>query len=115
MSMGDADAKFPAAPAETVPGTGGGHQTPTGGLLGNPYVLEESFSRLDHALTEIISKIQGEGKSVGADSNEDALVRKFLSWRDELTQIRHGQKGVAGKGSDAHAASKQQEGGLFTD
>ncbi|RPD77160.1 hypothetical protein L226DRAFT_533155 [Lentinus tigrinus ALCF2SS1-7] len=141
MSMGDADAKFPgqhgsglppspsrenpgqvypqsdpkAAPAETIPGTGGERQPATSGVLGNPYVLEESFSRLDHALTDVISKFQREERSVGAAPNEDALLRKFSNWRDELTQIRHGQRGVAGRESNADAARKQEEGGLFTD
>ena len=78
-------------------------------------MLEESFSRLDHALTDVISKIQREEKSVGAASNEDALLRKFAGWRDELTQIRHGQRGVAGRGSNADAARTQGEGGLFVD
>ena len=78
-------------------------------------MLEESFSRLDHALTDVISKIQREEKSVGAASNEDALLRKLSGWRDELTQIRHGQKGVVGRGSNADATRTQEEGGLFAD
>ena len=80
-------------------------------MLGNPYVLEESFSRLDHALTDVISKIQREEKSVGAAPNEDALLRKFAGWRAEL-----GGLGGAGRASSpAAGAASAETGGMFTD
>ena len=104
---------LPAAPRESVPGTGGSREPNTTEVLGNPYVLDESFSRLDHALTDVISKIQREEKSVGAASNEDALLRKLSGWRDELTQIRSGQRGAGGSGGSS--VVNQKEGGLFAD
>ncbi|KAI0354320.1 hypothetical protein OH77DRAFT_1521927 [Trametes cingulata] len=141
MSMGDVDAKFPgqrsdaippspsrenpgqvypqsdpqAAPPESVPGTGGGREPRPSEVLGNPYVLDSAFSKLDEALTEIISKIQNEERSVGAAANEDALLQKFKGWRDELTQIRSGRKSLRGNEKNADAAAKQDEGGLFAD
>ncbi|TBU39174.1 hypothetical protein BD309DRAFT_872837, partial [Dichomitus squalens] len=98
-----------------VPGTGGGHEPSAAEALGNPYVLEEAFSKLDHALTELITKIQGEERRVGAGTSEEALVRKFTGWRDELTQIRRGQGGATGTRRDANEAAGRKEGGLFAD
>ncbi|KAI0369244.1 hypothetical protein BV20DRAFT_1122150 [Pilatotrama ljubarskyi] len=141
MSMGDVDSKFPgqrsaaippspsrenpgqvypqsdpqAAPPESIPGTGGEREPRADEVLGNPYVLDAAFSKLDDALTEVISKIQKEERSVGAAANEDALLQKFKSWRDELTQIRSGRKRVRGAERNADAAAKQEDGGLFAD
>ncbi|TBU31337.1 hypothetical protein BD311DRAFT_863555 [Dichomitus squalens] len=143
MSLADADAKFPAngvqpsgippspsrenpgqvfpksdpkaAPPASVPGTGGGHEPSAAEALGNPYVLEEAFSKLDHALTELITKIQGEERRVGAGTSGEALVRKFTGWRDELTQIRRGQGGATGTRRDANESARRKEGGLFAD
>ncbi|KAH9893994.1 hypothetical protein C8Q73DRAFT_498325 [Cubamyces lactineus] len=141
MSMGDADAKFPGqrspgippspsrenpgqvypqsdprpAPPQSIPGTGGEQQPHPDEVLGNPFVLDDAFSRLDAALTNVISKIQNEERSVGAASHQDALLQKFKSWRDELTQIRSGRKRVGGHGTDPDAAAQQSEGGLFVD
>ncbi|KAI0659658.1 hypothetical protein C8Q70DRAFT_124284 [Cubamyces menziesii] len=141
MSMGDADAKFPGqrspaippspsrenpgqvypqsdprpAPPQSVPGTGGEQQPRPNEVLGSPFVLDDAFSRLDAALNNVISKVENEERSVGAASNEDALLLKFKSWRDELTQIRSGRKGVGANGGDSDAAAQQSEGGLFAD
>ncbi|KAI1789671.1 hypothetical protein LXA43DRAFT_1096091 [Ganoderma leucocontextum] len=144
MSLGDDDARFPghrstglppspsrenpgqvfpksdpeAAPAHSVPGMGA-EREPHGLLhaLGNPYVLEESFTKLDDALTAVITAIQGEERSVGVAASAEALVHKFSGWRDDLTQIRtgHGQRGVGAARGDAGEPLEQQEGGLFTD
>ncbi|KAH9852895.1 hypothetical protein C2E23DRAFT_138125 [Lenzites betulinus] len=142
MSMGDANSKFPgqraaglppspsrenpgqvfpqsdpkAAPAETVPGTGGGGGGGAG--LGNPYVLDDAFARLDGALGGVIDKVRGEAGAAG----EDTLLRKLEGWRGELTQIRGGGggglKSAAGGArgrEDESALGNQQEGGMFTD
>ncbi|PIL25961.1 hypothetical protein GSI_11715 [Ganoderma sinense ZZ0214-1] len=106
-----------AAPVHSVPGTTGEHENHGLEALGNPYVLRESFTKLDHALTAVITAIQGEERSVGAAPNVEALVRKFSSWRDELTQIRtgHGQRGAGAAKREAVGRLDQQEGGLFAD
>ncbi len=112
-----------AAPVHPVLGTGGEHEPHGLETLGNPYVLRESFAKLDHALTEVITTIQGEERSVGAATSVDALVRKFSSWRDELTNIRtgHGQRGAGaaaqGEAVEGEAVEglEQQEGGLFAE
>ncbi|KAI0670228.1 hypothetical protein C8Q78DRAFT_1079211 [Trametes maxima] len=141
MSMGDADAKFPGqrtgippsptrenpgqvfpqsdpqpAPAESVPGTGGSRSPPAEEALGNPYVLEDAFSKLDRALTEVISKIRGEERSVGSAANGDGLLRKFEGWQYELTQLRSGGRSWRGTTERAtDTATGDQEGGLFVD
>ncbi|KAI0776761.1 hypothetical protein BD413DRAFT_610349 [Trametes elegans] len=105
-----------AAPAGSVPGTGGARDPRPDELLGNPYALEDAFTKLDGALSDVVATIAGEERSVGAAPAEDALVQKFKGWRDELAQIRSGRK-TAGKGGEsaADAAAKQREGGLFAD
>ncbi|KAI0326309.1 hypothetical protein GY45DRAFT_1329117 [Cubamyces sp. BRFM 1775] len=103
------------APPQSVPGTGGEQQPRPDEVLGNPFVLDDAFSRLDAALSNVISKIQNEERSVGAASTEDALLRKFKGWQDELTQIRSGRKGAGASGRNPDAAAQQSEGGLFAD
>ncbi|KAJ2991988.1 hypothetical protein NUW54_g8049 [Trametes sanguinea] len=141
MSMGDSDSKFPGqrnfaippspsrenpgqvypqsdpqpAPPESVPGTGGERNPRSDDILGNPYVLEDAFSKLDSALTEVISSIQGETRSVGAAASENALLAKFTRWRDELTDIRKGRKNLGSAGNSPGNAATEQQGGLFTD
>ena len=86
--------------------------------VGSPYVLGESFTKLDHALTDVIAAIQGEERSVGAAASADALVRKFSGWRDELTQIRtdHGQRvRVEAAWRVEDDMEEQEDGGLFSD
>ncbi|KAI0339065.1 hypothetical protein BDW22DRAFT_1431980 [Trametopsis cervina] len=135
MSLGGADAKFPdqtsnaippsptrenpgqvypksdpqAAPSESVPGTGGEQQPQS--VVGNPFSLHGSFSKLDSALNEIISALEGEESSVGSSANENVLISKFKSWREELKALRGGAQGFGG----SEAPGTPQEGGLFTD
>ncbi|KAI0092280.1 hypothetical protein BDY19DRAFT_590644 [Irpex rosettiformis] len=137
MSLGGADAKFPnqsteaippspsrenpgqvypksdpnAAPAESVPGTGGDY-TPAF-VVGNPFSLERGFSKLDSALSEIISSLEGEESRVGSSATEEFLVAKFKSWQEELVALRGGAAGFSGT-TRAHAGTPQK-GGLFTD
>lgn len=97
-----------AAPAESVPGTGG-EREPTS-VMGNPYALKGALSKLDQALSEAISSLEGEESSVGSSANENALVQKFKSWQAELLHLSRGQGGSGGQ-----ATGNPQEGPLFTD
>ncbi|CAL1698129.1 unnamed protein product [Somion occarium] len=134
MSLGDADAKFPgntdsaippspsrenpgqvypksdpqAAPVESVPGTGGEHEP--GSFFGNPYAFDSVFGKLEHALNETISAVENEGQSVGASSNENAMLQKLRGWRTELDILRSGKQGFG----RVHRGTPQ-EGGMFTD
>ncbi|KAI0692315.1 hypothetical protein BC835DRAFT_60216 [Cytidiella melzeri] len=138
MSLGGADAKFPnqssdaippsptvenpggvypksdpkSAPAESVPGTGG--ETEPSSALGNPFSLHSALNKLDVALNEIISSLEGEESRVGSSSSEEALVSKFKSWRAELVAMRGGSAGFGGTYT-AKGTGTPQEGGLFTD
>ncbi|KAH8084893.1 hypothetical protein BXZ70DRAFT_1011949 [Cristinia sonorae] len=138
MSLGDADAKFPhstanglppspsrenpgqvfpksdpkAAPAESVPGTGGENEPSS--LMSNPFALQSVFGKLDDALGGVISALESEEKSAGSSANEDATVAKFKQWKTELDQIsRSGQVAQQPRAEDNSIV--QQEGGLFTD
>ncbi|PSS37263.1 hypothetical protein PHLCEN_2v901 [Hermanssonia centrifuga] len=99
-----------AAPAESVPGTGGEAQPSS--VMGNPFALKSAFSKLDSALNEIISTIEGEGESVGSSSDAQAMVQKFEAWRMELNTMRSGSVHTI-KGSQD--TGTPQEGGMFAD
>ena len=125
---------LPAAPAKSVPGsgTGGEGSAPLRGaeMLGNPFVLGKAFARLDAALADVVDSIRSEERAAGRAPEEDALVRKFAGWRDELSRIRGGGRSV---GADAEVATgettegraprqrtgskegRRDEGGLFAD
>ncbi|CAL1698130.1 unnamed protein product [Somion occarium] len=97
-----------AAPVESVPGTGGEHEP--GSFFGNPYAFDSVFGKLEHALNETISAVENEGQSVGASSNENAMLQKLRGWRTELDILRSGKQGFG----RVHRGTPQ-EGGMFTD
>ncbi len=80
--------------------------------MGNPFALKSAFSKLDSALNEIISTIEGEGESVGSSSDAQAMVQKFKAWRMELNTLRSGSVHTI-KGSQD--TCMPQEGGVFAD
>ncbi|TCD60550.1 hypothetical protein EIP91_009866, partial [Steccherinum ochraceum] len=97
-----------AAPAESVPGTGGEREPLS--FMSNPFALQSVYNKLDAALDEAISALENEESSAGASANEDATVQKFKRWRLELTQIRK-----SGRIGEEGSSVVQQEGGMFTD
>jgi hypothetical protein len=101
-----------AAPAGTVPGTGGPAQPASD--LGNPFRLADVLGKLDAALAAAISEIGGEQRQVASSGEEDPLVRTLRGWQAELAQMQRGGTGGAraAAGSDGPTA---QEGGLYTD
>ncbi|EMD35122.1 hypothetical protein CERSUDRAFT_54332 [Gelatoporia subvermispora B] len=102
-----------AAPSESVPGTGGEHEAGFMQSMSNPFALESILGDLDHSLSKVVATLQREEASAGASTDEDALLRKFKGWQQELLQIRTGVK--------KHATSRdvgsgpQEGGGLFND
>lgn len=95
-----------AAPAESVPGTGGDREPSS--IMGNPFALRSTFAKIEQALNEAISTIEGEQESEGSSSKEQTMVQKFKAWRLELDFMR------AGNVHDTSGGTPQ-EGGLFTD
>ncbi len=69
------------------------------------------FDKLDQALSEAITTIEGEEKSAGASGNEVRAVQKLKSWQMELAWIRAGREKSLGR----EGPGTPQEGGLFTD
>lgn len=102
-----------AAPAESIPGTGGDKQPAY--LVGNPFSLESAFSKLDSALNEVISAVEGEESRVGSSAAQENLVSRFKSWRAELVALRRGSSGFSGTMRAGAGAPSRQEGGLFVD
>jgi hypothetical protein len=100
-----------AAPAQTVPGTGG--EAEPASVLGNPFSLHSSLGKLEIALNEIISALENEGSSVGSSASEESLLSKFKSWRAELVAMQKGSTGFGG--TRRGGGDTAQEGGLFTD
>ena len=107
-----------AAPPETSPDAGSTDRLRGPEMLGNPYVLGEAFSKLDNALSDVISELDGEKHSSGAAPNANALRHKLAGWRDELQQIRSGERVSAGKQSlsgPIRSTMPRDEGGMFVD
>ena len=107
-TLADMSIPLGAAP-ESIPGTGGEHEPAS--VMGNPFVLKDALSKLDVALEEVISALEGEESSMGSSANENLLLKKFQTWRDELTSL---------KTTGQHEVSKEngvttQEGPMFTD
>ena len=95
-----------------MPGTGGEREPSA--VVGNPYSLRTAFSKLDVALNEIISALEGEEEAVGSSSSQETLIAKFKSWRMELANMRGGVNRFGGH-VQSHAPGTVQEGGLFSD
>ncbi|KAJ3932331.1 MAG: hypothetical protein NXY57DRAFT_974855 [Lentinula lateritia] len=143
MSLGEADAKFPilshsgtpdippsptienpgqvypksdpnAAHLGTIPGTGRSNSSQN--FIGNPFLMREAFLEIDHALGNVIDILEREELSVGGSENENGLLRKFCQWRDELDEIRAGQRSPgSSKSRSTSRVAPEKEGGMFTD
>jgi len=94
----------------SVSGTGTDRQ-----YLGNPYLQNSIFWKLDKSLTEVIQTIEREQSSVGGSPEEVALVDKFKRWKDELEVIMAGDVGVRDRNSEPVNSVHAEEGGLFKD
>ncbi|KAI0073177.1 hypothetical protein K474DRAFT_1649903 [Panus rudis PR-1116 ss-1] len=99
-----------SAPADSVPGTGGGGQPAS--LIGNPFALNSVLEKLDSNLDEAISAIEGEQRSASSSADEHSILQKFKRWKAELAAIRAGKGGAT---KAAQTSTPAQEGGLFTD
>ncbi|KAJ7057990.1 hypothetical protein C8F01DRAFT_1255881 [Mycena amicta] len=55
--------------------------------VGNPYLMNGAFKKLDHSLGELIAILEGEEASSLLDE-ENPLLEKFRTWREELDLIR---------------------------
>ena len=52
----------------------------------------------------MVDSIRSEERAAGGAPEEDALVRKFAGWRDELSRIRGGSRSV---GADAEDVKRE--------
>ncbi|KAF7307782.1 hypothetical protein MKEN_01138300 [Mycena kentingensis (nom. inval.)] len=94
--------------------------------VGNPYLMSGAFKKLDHSLGDIIVLLEAEEASSLLDE-ENPLLAKFRTWRDELDQIRAaGGRSPASTSvlqlatpsrsrSPGRSRSPAREGGLFVD
>ena len=85
-----------------------------GKTLSNPYVLDDAFDALDHALTRAISTIEGDTHASGASAESETLLSKFRGWQSELVQLRR-KGGQGAKGIDGGRHAVASGGGLFAD
>lgn len=99
-----------AAPPESVPGTGGGHEPSS--AIGNTFALQGAFGKLDIALNEVIATLEAEESAVGSSASQQTLISKFKSWQAELSALRGGVNRFSGRTMDR---GTPQEGGLFAD
>lgn len=78
--------------------------------------MREAFLEIDHALGNVIDILEREELSVGGSENENGLLRKFCQWRDELDEIRAGQRSPgSSKSRSTSRVAPEKEGGMFTD
>ncbi|KAF9037336.1 hypothetical protein BDZ89DRAFT_1061491 [Hymenopellis radicata] len=118
MTTANEDAKFPGLhssglpPSPTIENPGGvypqfdpspppappllSHQN-SGAFIANPFLMNEAFGKLDHALGEVITILENE---------------EFLNWRDQLDTIRTGKR-TPSRSPARH--TPEREGGLFVD
>ena len=98
-----------AAPQESVPGTGSEREPAS--ALGNPYAFKVALGKLDVALEEAITAIMREDRRIGSSENENALLQKLQSWRNELLVLGE----TKGKTGSTEQVVTTQEGPMFTD
>ncbi|KAF8895814.1 hypothetical protein CPB85DRAFT_1329278 [Mucidula mucida] len=128
MTTTNEDAKFPGLhssglpPSPTIENPGGvypqfdpspppappllSHQN-SGAFIANPFLMNEAFGKLDHALGEVITVLENE-----EGGSESRLLRQFLGWRDQLDTIRTGKR-TPSRSPARH--TPEREGGLFVD
>ncbi|KAF9074421.1 hypothetical protein BDP27DRAFT_1317056 [Rhodocollybia butyracea] len=143
MSLGEADPKFPSAahaanpdipPSPTIENPGQvfpkSDPYPASGnipggidrrannsqtLFGNPFLMREAFSEIDKALRNVIDILEREETTVGGSEDENDLLRKFRHWREELDEIRAGQRTPSVQSRSSSRMPPGHEGGMFTD
>jgi hypothetical protein len=99
-----------AAPAGSVPGTGGASQPVSD--VGNPFQLADILKDLDAALGRAVSAIAGEQHS----GEPDPIVTKLTGWRDEVaSMLQHGGAGPNARAGASADGPTAQEGGLYAD
>lgn len=81
--------------------------------MGNPFALKNALGKLDLALYEVISALQGEGSNVGSPANSSILERKFQTWREEVNSLTERNWEETDRKGDG--ACTTQEGPMFTD
>lgn len=105
----------PAASSETVPGTGGDSEPSTDQYIGNKHLFQGQLQKLDRALGDVITTIEGESTSMGSSGGEEDLLAKLKGWRRELDGVRRGGANGRRVGIDHSAGVPAEKGGLFTD
>lgn len=78
--------------------------------MGNPFAYGSALNKLDIALNEVISTLEGEISKMGSAANEQKVLQKFQVWRNELQYLKNG-----GQAGHSREAGNPQEGPLFTD
>ncbi|KAF9450737.1 hypothetical protein P691DRAFT_700642 [Macrolepiota fuliginosa MF-IS2] len=131
MSMGEADAKFPGqhtgippSPTRENPGQvypksdpnpaprrhRSGDDSLAPSAISNPFLLKSALEAVDGKLAEVIAILEGEERTQGRSDKEDALLSKFIGWRDELGGMLSGRHIVC----PTHTG-RTIRGGMFVD
>ncbi len=85
-------------------------------FVGNPYLIHNALSKVDHAFGDVIAVLEQEKSS--QETQDDALLEKFRMWRNDLQDIRSGKVQIRSSGCpDKEKTLKRpyHEGGLFVD
>ncbi|KIY67628.1 hypothetical protein CYLTODRAFT_422347, partial [Cylindrobasidium torrendii FP15055 ss-10] len=84
--------------------------------FGNPFLMNEAFSKLDHALSDVIHILEDE-EPANSEQSDNRMLNLFSDWRDQLDSIRTGKKSSSSRSISRTPArrSPENEGGLFVD
>jgi hypothetical protein len=77
--------------------------------------MREAFSKIDLALRNVIDILEKEETTAGGSENENDLLRKFRDWREQLDEIRAGQRTPSVQSRSSSRMPPEHEGGMFTD
>ncbi|KXN85237.1 hypothetical protein AN958_11512, partial [Leucoagaricus sp. SymC.cos] len=102
--------KSDPTPAQRTPRSGDDSRAQT--AVGNPFLLQSALEKVDRGLVSVLVILKEEERAQGVSQKDEALIKKFQGWRDELGEIM-----TTGSSGPPHAVSASGEyaGGMFTD
>ncbi|KAJ3492508.1 hypothetical protein NLJ89_g11220 [Agrocybe chaxingu] len=103
---------FPKTDPNKAPAVSPKRNTPDK-FVGNPFLMNSALDKVDHSLGEVISVLEQEERSQDRQGGDNALLRKFRSWRNELDNIRMGEEEIPVPNRAPEITS--EAGGMFTD
>lgn len=77
--------------------------------------MHQALKKVDHALGEVISVLEGEARTGAGSEEENPLLQKFRTWRDELDGVRAPGRQTPMLKTPRRSPTPAQPGGMFVD